>query len=476
MLLGYEPSIKVSGHEKDHVDFASDMDIIVKSESSFSTLEKPFGALVGAGLPLFSLAGGLVRKVLYDVLTSFHINRGYRVIETPLIASAELYKVSGHMDYYKDNMFVFTIEDKEFVIKPMNCPHHILIFANVLQKYRTKVNLPFRTFELGRVHRYEPSGSLYGLLRVRGFTQDDAHIFVSQEQVKDEMVKVFEEIRELYENVFHLPVNMHTIKLRLSFANLEEVGKYYAGTHEEWTSIQEFMRGVAEEIRDKYGIEYYEGVGEAVFYGPKLDVVTRLGDLGEWQIGTIQFDFNLPRRFRLVDLVERIYGSDMQIHMIHRALLGSIERFLGLYLEYTGGRLPIVLNPIQVLIVRIYTGKDDIDRKIAENADVVYERLKKAQVRAARVDADKVTLSATIRDLESRVKPSVYVFIGEREINEMSVNIRYYDIENKKHISIKEKNNDLTSTVEHIIDRLEEKTRNVLNARFRIYEDLEYMV
>lgn len=466
----------MSGHEKDHVDFASDMDIIVKPESNFSTLEKPFGALVGAGLPLFSLAGGLVRKVLYDILTSFHVNRGYRVIETPLIASAELYKVSGHMDYYRDNMFIFAIEDKEFVIKPMNCPHHILIFANVLQKYRAKVNLPFRTFELGRVHRYEPSGSLYGLLRVRGFTQDDAHIFVGQEQVKDEMMKVFEEIRELYENIFHLPVNKHTIKLRLSFANLEEIGRYYAGTLEEWTSIQEFMKGVAEEIKNRYGIEYFEGIGEAVFYGPKLDVVTKLGDLGEWQIGTIQFDFNLPRRFRLVDLVERVYGSDAQIHMIHRALLGSIERFLGLYLEYTKGRLPLVLNPVQVLIVKIFTGYDEIDRKIAEIADTVYARLRDVQIRAARVDADKVTLSATIRDLESRVKPSIYIFIGEREVSEMLVNIRYYDIENKRHVSIRERNNDMLSMVEHVIDRLEERTKRALNARFRIYEDLEYMI
>jgi len=323
--------------EKTHMDYAYDLDLVIKPESQVPALGREFGFYSGAGIPLFSLGGGVYRAVLSYVLLKFHALRGYYIVETPMLASANLFDVSGHLSFYKQNMFLLNIEGHEYAIKPMNCPYHILIFMHEVARYRNKVPLPFKIFELGRVHRYEPSGSLYGLLRVRSFTQDDAHIITPEEKVEEVILSLFEEMKAIYELLYHLPIRGGNIKLRLSFSDPDLIGKEFMGDPREWKFAEETLYRIANSLKRRHGIEFFIEKGEAAFYGPKMDFVMtiREGDVEkEWQLATIQFDFNLPRRFKLYELVKDIYG-DINIYIIHRAFQGSLERFLGIYLEYS---------------------------------------------------------------------------------------------------------------------------------------------
>jgi threonyl-tRNA synthetase len=462
--------------QKDHVDYADGMDILVPHEHRFSALNRDFGSLVGAGLPLFSVGGGILRWTLYQILTDFHVQRGYKVVMTPAVASTELYKVSGHYDFYKENMYIFNIDEHEFAIKPMNCPFHVLILANLLQKYRDSVPLPYKIFELGNVHRYELSGALYGLMRVRGFTQDDAHIFTPSEYIHETVMTTFQEMKDIYTKLFQLPFSEENIYLRLSMGDREKIGTEFIGDPEEWEKAEDALRSVSQEIKDKEGMKYYEEKGEAAFYGPKIDVVMKFGE-DEWQVGTIQFDFNLPRRFKLVDLAKEV-GAVEGLFMIHRAYLGSIEGFLGVYLEARKGRLPFVLNPIQVAVIAIRTGKEDVDKAIDEMALLLRDLLVGEGIRAVIVPADRPSLSRRVRKMETTIRPSIQIYIGEKDLEKGRTKVKYYVLGEgfkEKEIAFSSAEELFHGTME-IVRELEEDVRDLTGKNYRMYEDLQYMV
>ncbi len=414
--------------EKTHMDYAYELDLAIKPDSTVPLLDREYGTFSGAGIPLFSLGGGVFRWALFEILTRLHALRGYYIAETPIIASSELFKVSGHLDFYRKNMFLFDIEGHDYAIKPMNCPYHILLFMSQVARFRGKVPLPFKIFELGRVHRYEPSGSLYGLLRVRGFTQDDAHIITPSDKAIDVITDVFDEMMMVLGNVFLLDLSKADIHLRLSLSDKALIGTEFMGTREEWSQAEGALEEAARKLAGKYGVSYSMEEGEAAFYGPKIDVVVKLEEAGivkEWQLGTIQFDFNLPRRFRLYELVRSVYG-DMDVFIIHRALLGSVERFLGIYLEYSRGRLPFPLAPLQVGIIGIQTG-GGLDGEIEAAAERVANALTGMGFRVGVRMANKTSLSGEVRQIESTIKPPVLAFIGEREVREGKVTLRIYD-------------------------------------------------
>jgi len=407
------------GVNKTHMDYAYELDLTIKPDSTVPLLDREYGAFTGSGVPLFSLGGGVFRWVLFEILTRLHALRGYYIAETPIIASSNLFKVSGHLDFYKKNMFIFDIEGHDYAIKPMNCPYHILLFMSHVARFRNKVRLPFKVFEIGRVHRYEPSGSLYGLLRVRGFTQDDAHIITPGDRAIDVVVDVFEEMRLVLSKIFLLDLNQADMHLRLSFSDKSLIGTEFMGSLDEWSMAEESLYKAADTLARRYNVTYSIGEGEAAFYGPKIDVVMTIEEAGirkEWQLGTIQFDFNLPRRFKLYDLVREIYG-DIQVFIIHRALLGSIERFLGVYLEYSRGRLPLPLAPLQVAVIGIQTG-GPLDKLIMDKSRLVADSLTSKGLRAAVKLVNKTGLSGEVRRIESTIKPPIMVFIGEREVRE----------------------------------------------------------
>lgn len=428
------------GNVKTHMDYAYELDLVVKPDSRAPLFEREYAAFTGAGVPLFSLGGGYYRYALIDILARFHARRGYFIAETPIIASTYLYQVSGHLDFFRQNMFLFKIEDHDFAIKPMNCPYHILIFLSHLARYRQKVRLPFKIFEAGRVHRYEPSGSLYGLLRVRAFTQDDAHIITPEDKAVDSLVSVFEEMKLLLEKLFLMNLDPQNITLRLSLSDKEKIGSEFMGTRREWEASETALEEAAKTLRDRYGFDYYKEEGEAAFYGPKIDVIMRVEESGiekEWQLGTAQFDFNLPRRFKVYDAVREIYGSDTRVFIIHRALMGSIERFLSVYLDYAKGRMPFTLSPVQFAVVAIKVGDPSVDEKIAKLAESVHKGLISEGYRSGIIETTKTSLSGEVRRIESTIKPAVTVYIGAREAEEGYLTIRPYIHSEKKRISKK---------------------------------------
>ncbi len=465
--------------EKNHIDFAYELDLVIRSDSRVPILDREFGHYTGAGVPLFSLGGGYYRYSLIEILSRFHAKRGYYIVETPIIASSALYSLSGHLDFYRQNMYLFKIEDHDFAIKPMNCPYHILVFMHELARHRNKVRLPFKIFEAGRVHRYEPSGSLYGLLRVRGFTQDDAHIITPEEYAVESVYQVFEEMRELMEKLFHLKIDKKTVYLRLSLSDRSLIGTEFMGTPEEWETAESILEEAANKISEEYGITYYKEEGEAAFYGPKIDIVMKIkeGDIEkEWQLGTIQFDFNLPRRFKLYELVKEIYGLDT-IFIIHRALMGSLERFLGVYLDYFKGRLPFTLSPVQFAILAIRKGTE-IDEEIEKLAFKIRDQLVSQGFRAGVVLASKTGLSKEVRRLESTVKPSILVYVGEKELNEKTLVARPYDHAVRKRGNVKIPYN-LENPAQGLIqlaEKLENSVKELAGYAPRIPGNMDYLL
>ncbi len=461
---------------KDHIDIGYDMDLLIKPTSRVPLIGREYGFFTGPGNPLFSLGGGLLRSVLYQVLTRFHILHGYYVVETPIIARTTLYKLTGHLDFYRENMFLLDIEGDQYAIKPMNCPYHVLIFMNLVERFRNKIKLPFKVFELGKVHRYEISGALKGLMRVRGFTQDDAHLFTREKDIKELFLKVFGELKEIYEKLFHISITAETVKLRISLSDRSKIGEEFMGTREEWETAENNIMKVAEEIHRVYKVSYYAKEGEAAFYGPKLDVVALLpdpetGSMKEWQIGTMQFDFNLPRKFQLTKLLEETHGFS-DLYMIHRALLGSIERFLGVYLEAYQGRLPFILAPVQVVVIGIKTGDEEVDSKILEFAEKIGEALRKMEIRTIVSSIDKPHLSGYVRKIRNLLHPPIIIYIGRREAEsgKISVNLYDYNIRNYRKIMI-EKIDDL----EGVIDQAEKDIKELIGIAPRYPIQLDYL-
>ena len=440
--------------DKTHMDYAYELDIAVKPESRVPVFNREFGAYSGAGVPLFSLGGGPLRYLLSEILSKFHARRGYFVAETPIIASAELFRLSGHLEFYRQNMYLFDIEGHEFAVKPMNCPYHLLIFLNQLAKYRSKVRLPFKVFEVGRVHRYEPSGSVYGLLRVRGFTQDDAHIVVPGGEAVDTVYSVFEEMKMVLESIFRIRVSPETFKVRLSVADRSLIGSEFMGSLEEWAGAEDVLGEAAKIINERHGIEVTRLEGEAAFYGPKLDFIMVVEEGGverEWQMGTIQFDFNLPRRFRLYELLREIHGVE-EVYIIHRALLGSIERFLGVYLEQRKGRLPFTLSPVQFAVISVLTGDPGVDSRIRRLSSEIGRGLLERGFRVALKESSKTGLAGDVKAIESTVKPSIMVFVGSREVEEGVIDVRVFSLDAMKREKMKIRFSDSGEAVSRLED------------------------
>ena len=284
----------------------------------------------GAGLVFYHPKGAILRTIIEDYEKKEHLKRGYQMVITPHIMEGSLWQTSGHYEYYKENMYTLKIEDREFVLKPMNCPGHILIYKSKNRSYR---ELPIRFFELGTVYRYEKTGVLHGLLRVRGFTQDDAHIFCLSAQLK-------EEIKAIIDFVFD---TMKVFGFSDVGIELSTRPEKYIGTDQDW---QRATLALEESLKEK-GLAYDINVGEGAFYGPKIDIKLKDALKRKWQCATIQCDFALPKRFDLAYVDED--GKLKQPIMLHRVILGSLERFMGALLEHYSGALPLWLSPIQKL-------------------------------------------------------------------------------------------------------------------------------
>ena len=356
--------------------------------------------VIGPGLVVWHPRGAIARRLIEDFLVRVHLRRGYRLVYSPHIAYSRLWEISGHLDYYREYMYVFEKEGVGHVVKPMNCPFHILVYKSRRRSYR---ELPIRYFELGTVYRYERSGVLHGLMRVRGFTQDDAHIFCAPEQLREEVLGALslgEEILSAF--------GFREFGVELSVWDPDRP-EMYMGSPEDWEAAQEALASAL----DEKGYSYRVMPGEAAFYGPKIDVKL-IDSIGrEWQCSTIQVDFNLPRRFD-VTYVDRD-GSERTVVMIHRALLGSIERFFGILLEHYAGDLPLWLSPVQVRILPI------ADRHLGYAREVL-SLLEAAGVRAE-VDASRNTLGYKVREAELEKIPVVFV-VGDEEVRSSTVSVR----------------------------------------------------
>jgi len=350
----------------------------------------------GAGLVFYHPKGALLRTIIEDYEKSEHLKRGYQLVITPHIMDASLWKTSGHYDYYKENMYTFAAEDKEFVLKPMNCPGHMLIYKSKTRSYKV---MPLRFFELGTVYRREKAGVLHGLLRVRGFTQDDAHIFCLPEQLRQEIKGVIDFVFDTMK-VF----GFEEVGIELSTRPEKSIG-----SDEDW---QKATASLEDALKEK-GLNYEINQGDGAFYGPKIDIKLKDALKRTWQCATIQCDFALPKRFNLSYIDAE--GKEKQPIMLHRVLLGSLERFIGALIEHYKGELPLWLAPTQVLLIPV----KDTARSYAET---VKARLENENIRVD-IDLRNETLDKRIRNAELNKIPYCLI-IGEREAKQSQVSVR----------------------------------------------------
>lgn len=355
----------------------------------------------GAGLAYWHPKGGRIRQIIEDFWRARHREGGYEIIFTPHIGKAELWEQSGHLDFYEESMYSpMDVDDVDYYLKPMNCPFHILIYKSDLRSYR---DLPLRWAELGTVYRYERSGVLHGLLRVRGFTQDDAHIFCTPDQIEDEILRVLDFSLSMLRSF-----GFEEFKVQLSVRDPDAPDKY-AGEDAMWKQAEESLVK-AIEARE---LPYERIEGEAVFYGPKIDIHVKDALGRTWQLTTIQFDFNIPERFDMTYVGED--GQEHRPYMVHRALLGSIERFFGILVEHYAGAFPVWLSPVQVVLIPI------VDRHV-EYAETVAERLRAAGLRVD-VDDSSDRMGAKIRNAQMEKVPYMLI-VGDREMEAEQVNLR----------------------------------------------------
>jgi len=355
----------------------------------------------GAGLAYWHPKGGLIRVLIEDYWRKRHLEGGYDIVFTPHIGKAHLWETSGHLGFYKDSMYSpMQIDEQDYYIKPMNCPFHIMIYKTRLRSYR---ELPLRWAELGTVYRYERSGTLHGLLRVRGFTQDDAHIICAPEQIEDEITRVLDFCLSILR-----AFGFDDYKVELSVRDPQNPGKY-AGSDAMW---QQAERSLVKALEAR-GLPHERKEGEAVFYGPKIDI--KIKDvLGRyWQCSTIQFDFNLPERFDMTFIGED--GKERRPYMVHRALMGSLERFFGVLVEHYSGAFPVWLSPVQVMIIPIADRHLDYARKV--------EAELKADGLRVQIDGRSERMNSKIREAQLQKIPYMLV-VGDKEVAEEGVSIR----------------------------------------------------
>ncbi|MBN4069819.1 threonine--tRNA ligase [bacterium AH-315-G05] len=352
----------------------------------------------GPGFPFFHPKGMVIRNIIEDLWRKEHVKRGYDEIRTPIILSEQLWHQSGHWDHYKENMYFTQIDEKDFAIKPMNCPGAILVYKNKMHSYR---DLPIRMGELGLVHRHELSGVLHGLMRVRCFTQDDAHLFMLPEQIKEEIIGVIEFVEYIYD-VFGFDYHVE----------LSTKPEDAMGTDEEWERATNALKDALEEK----GISYIINEGDGAFYGPKIDFHIKDCIGRTWQCSTIQLDFQMPQRFDL-----NYVGADGEKHrpiMIHRVLYGSIERFMGILIEHFAGKFPTWLAPVQVKIL-------PITDKHVEYAKEVEKAMKKEDIR---VELDNRNEKIGYKIREAQLSKTPYMLIlGDKEVKSKSVSVRSRD-------------------------------------------------
>ena len=359
--------------------------------------------LVGSGLPMWLPNGTIIRRTLEQFLRQLQVKRGYKEVITPHIANVELYVKSGHYPYYKDSQFnPMDVDDDQYMLKPMNCPHHHRIYDNELRSYR---ELPLRLAEFGTVYRYEQSGELTGLTRVRGFTQDDAHIYCTHDQLKQEIKNTIE-LTQIVFNTFGMPVD-----IRLSYRDDNE--EKYGGKSEFWERAQDEIKEAADEM----GLDYKIATGEASFYGPKIDFIIRDAIGRKWQLGTVQVDYVMPERFDLTYV-----GADNDRHrpvIIHRAPFGSMERFVSILIEHFAGDFPLWLAPLQMQLIPV---SDDY----IPYAKSCAGKLEKLGFRV-HVDERNEKVGAKIRDAETGKIPYMLI-IGAKEENDQTVSVRRHKL------------------------------------------------
>ncbi|MEA5568889.1 threonine--tRNA ligase [Anabaena sp. UHCC 0399] len=365
-----------------------------------------FSDQVGPGLPLWTPKGTLLRSILEDFLKQEQLKRGYQQVVTPHIGRVDLFKTSGHWQKYKDDLFPMMAENEEaaaheqgFVLKAMNCPFHIQIYKSELRSYR---ELPIRLAEFGTVYRYEQSGELGGLTRVRGFTQDDAHIFVTPEQLDQEFLNVVDLILSVIKTL-----KLGSFKARLSFRDPDS--DKYIGSDEAWNQAENAIRRAVETL----GMDHFEGIGEAAFYGPKLDFIVKDALEREWQLGTVQVDYNLPERFDLEYVAED--GTRKRPVMIHRAPFGSLERLIGILIEEYAGDFPLWLAPVQARLLPVGEAQLDFTKDVAAKMRALGIR--------AEVDTSGDRLGKLIRNAEKDKIPVMSV-IGAKEVESNTLSIR----------------------------------------------------
>ncbi len=378
--------------ERDHRKIGKDLSIFMTSD------------LVGKGMPLWLPNGAIIRKQLENYIYEKERKMGYLHVYTPCVGTTELYKTSGHWDHYKENMFpMMKVDDEEFVLRPMNCPHHMLIYANELHSYR---DLPIRIGEFATDFRYEASGAVKGLERVRCMCQNDAHLFVTPEQIKEEFKKVVSLILDVYKDF-----GFKNYSFRLSLRDPEDKEKYF-DDDEMWNTAEDKLR----EVLNEYGCSYKEAIGEAAFYGPKLDVEVKPAVGPEVTLSTCQLDFLLPKRFDLSYIDKD--GSKKTPVVIHRAIFGTFDRFTAFLMEETKGAFPLWLCPTEVNIIPV---NNDYHLEYAKE---VYKDLDDMNIRV-NLDDRNEKLSYKMRESQTKKNP-ITLILGDKEVESSTISYRKF--------------------------------------------------
>ncbi|MFC5543087.1 threonine--tRNA ligase [Ureibacillus suwonensis] len=378
--------------ERDHRKLGKELELFTLSPT------------VGQGLPLWLPNGATIRRIIERYIVDKEISLGYKHVYTPVLGSKRLYETSGHWEHYSEDMFPpMEMDNETLVLRPMNCPHHMMVYKSGMHSYR---ELPIRIAELGMMHRYEASGGLSGLQRVRGMTLNDAHIFVRPDQIKDEFKRVLNLILEVYKDF-----DIKDYRFRLSYRDPEDTEKYY-DDDEMWERAQSMLK----EAMDDLGLEYFEAEGEAAFYGPKLDVQVKTAIGKEETLSTVQLDFLLPERFDLTYI-----GEDGEKHrpvVIHRGVVSTMERFVAFLIEEYKGAFPTWLAPIQAVVIPV---SNEVHFDYAKQVE---EELRKAGIRVE-LDVREEKLGYKIREAQMKKIPYMLV-LGDKEVEANTVNVRRY--------------------------------------------------
>ncbi|HDR7287190.1 MULTISPECIES: threonine--tRNA ligase [Bacillus cereus group] len=388
--------------ERDHRKLGKELKLFTNSQK------------VGQGLPLWLPKGATIRRIIERYIVDKEASLGYDHVYTPVLGSRELYETSGHWNHYRDGMFPsMEMDNEELVLRPMNCPHHMMVYKNDIHSYR---ELPIRIAELGTMHRYEMSGALSGLQRVRGMTLNDAHIFVRPDQIKEELKRVVNLTLEVYKDF-----GLENYSFRLSYRDPADTKKYYADD-EMWEKAQ----GMLKEAMDEMGLDYYEAEGEAAFYGPKLDVQVRTALGKDETLSTVQLDFLLPERFEL-----SYVGEDGKQHrpvVIHRGVVSTMERFVAFLIEEYKGAFPTWLAPVQVQVIPVSP------QVHLDYAKKVQDELRRAGIRVE-LDTREEKIGYKIREAQMQKIPYMLV-VGDNEVTENGVNVRKYGEQKSETISL----------------------------------------